>query len=206
MKNVFYLALFFGIFGFTAKSQAQISVNVNIGAQPLWGPTGYDYAQYYYMPEMDVYYDVSNRNYVYMQGNRWIVRASLPSRYRNYDLYRTYKVVLNHRSPWHNHRKVRNQYGRYAHNHNQGVRRGHHYDSGRNHRRSNHSYGRVERGNNHRSSRNNKHMQHYERNGGRQQKFSKQQHKKSNSREHRGNRGNQGNRGKHGHGNHGHRN
>jgi hypothetical protein len=35
---------------------AQVSVSVNIGSQPLWGPTGYDQAQYYYLPEYDAYF------------------------------------------------------------------------------------------------------------------------------------------------------
>ena len=37
---------------------AQVSVNVNIGAQPVWGPTGYDHADFYYLPDIGVYYSV----------------------------------------------------------------------------------------------------------------------------------------------------
>ena len=34
-------------------------------------------------------------NYVYLNNGRWVRARSLPSVYRNYDLYNEYKVVLN---------------------------------------------------------------------------------------------------------------
>ena len=40
------------------NAQVHLSVGVNIGAQPEWGPVGYDHADYYYMPDICVYYDV----------------------------------------------------------------------------------------------------------------------------------------------------
>lgn len=129
MKRIFYLSILFIGLGFFQSANAQIRVNVNIGSQPLWGPVGYDYVRYYYMPEIDVYYDVTNRTYTYYQGNRWITKSKLPGRYKNFDVYRTYKVVLNDSNPWRYHSRHRSHYGRYAHNHNQIVIR----DGGRGH-------------------------------------------------------------------------
>lgn len=79
----------------TSPARAQVNVNINIGAQPLWGPVGYDYVEYYYLPDIEVYYYVPRRQYVYFDGGRWIFAASLPVRYRTYDLYTGYKVVVN---------------------------------------------------------------------------------------------------------------
>ena len=81
----------------TAKTEAQVqvSLNVNIESQPVWGPVGYDYAQYYYMPEIDMYYYVPSHQYVYLDRGRWIFSTALPTRYRNYDFYSGYKVVIN---------------------------------------------------------------------------------------------------------------
>jgi len=104
-----------------AISQAQVSVNVNIGSQPLWGPTGYDYADYYYMPDVDAYYSISNQQFIYMDAGRWVFRASLPGRYRNFDLYNGYKVVINDRNPWLRNDYYRNQYWGYRGRHNQPV-------------------------------------------------------------------------------------
>lgn len=40
------------------NAKAQVSLNINIGSQPVWGPTGYDHVDYYYFPDIDAYYYV----------------------------------------------------------------------------------------------------------------------------------------------------
>lgn len=87
------------IYGLKADAQVRFNVNVNIGSQPAWGPTGYDYAEYYYMPDIDAYYCVPERRFVYMDAGRWCYAPSLPARY-HYDLNRGYKVVINEPRPW----------------------------------------------------------------------------------------------------------
>ncbi len=76
-------------------AQAQVSVNVNIGTPPNWGPQGYDDSRYYYLPDIDTYYDVTQRQFIYDNNGNWARVNRLPSRYRGYDLYSGYKVVLN---------------------------------------------------------------------------------------------------------------
>ena len=73
---------------------AQVSVNVNIGSPPLWGPVGYPEVQYYYLPDVEAYYDIPSSMFVYLDNGVWIRRTYLPRQYRNYDLYHGYKVVL----------------------------------------------------------------------------------------------------------------
>lgn len=75
-------------------AEAQISVQVNISEPPQWGPIGYSDVQYYYLPDVEAYYDVPSSMFIYFNGATWIHRRSLPGRYRNYDLYRGYKVVM----------------------------------------------------------------------------------------------------------------
>lgn len=94
-------------------AQAQISLSVNIGSQPLWGPTGYNHAEYYYLPEIECYYSVPKRQFVYLNGTSWIFANTLPPRYRNYDLYRGYKVVLNTPRPYLNFKNDRVRYANY---------------------------------------------------------------------------------------------
>ena len=79
----------------TSATQAQVSVNVNIGAPPAWGPAGYSSVEYYYLPDVQAYYDVRATQFIYFGGGRWIRSRYLPNQYRNYDLYNGYKVVLN---------------------------------------------------------------------------------------------------------------
>ncbi|NOU48291.1 MAG: hypothetical protein HOO86_14700 [Bacteroidales bacterium] len=73
---------------------AQVSVNINIGSPPPWGPVGYSEVQYYYLPDVEAYYDVPSSMFIYLSNGVWIRRTYLPRQYRNYDLYHGYKVVL----------------------------------------------------------------------------------------------------------------
>jgi hypothetical protein len=74
--------------------QAQVSVTVNTGTPPPWGPAGYTDVRYYYLPDVEAYYDVQSSVFIYNSGVTWVRRAYLPSRYRSYDLYNGYKVVM----------------------------------------------------------------------------------------------------------------
>lgn len=76
-------------------TQAQVSVNINIGNPPAWGPAGYSAVEYYYLPDVQAYYDVRATQFIYFGNGRWIRSRNLPNQYRNYDLYSGYKVVLN---------------------------------------------------------------------------------------------------------------
>ncbi len=93
-KSVFVLALFLACIGLNPAS-AQVNVQVNIGAQPLWGPVGYDYVEYYYLPEYEVYYYVPSQRFVYLDGSNWVFVSALPSRFGRVNLYNSYKVVVN---------------------------------------------------------------------------------------------------------------
>lgn len=116
-KLIIMSVLFFGCFAY--KASAQVSVNINIGDQPDWGPYGYDRVQYYYLPDIDVYYDVMSRTYTYFDGRYWVTSTYLPYAYRNYDLYRGYKVVLNYSRPWLRNSYNRNYYARYRNHYDQ---------------------------------------------------------------------------------------
>ncbi|MBF4516023.1 hypothetical protein IRZ71_06705 [Flavobacterium sp. ANB] len=84
-----------GLFLLIANAtQAQVSVNVNIGTRPDWGPADYDQMEYYYLPDVEAYYDVRASQFIYFGGGRWVRASRLPRQYRNYDLYGGYKVVL----------------------------------------------------------------------------------------------------------------
>nr|WP_199000356.1 hypothetical protein [Flavobacterium sp. ASV13] len=92
---------------------AQVSINVNIGTPPNWGPQGNDNSRYYYLPDIDVYYDVNQSQFIYDNNGRWIRESKLPVQYRQYDLYGGYKVVLNDYrgdAPYTYHKKHRTSY------------------------------------------------------------------------------------------------
>lgn len=106
----------FAMLGFAAMSvtpaKAQVSVNINIGSQPEWGPRGYNHVDYYYLPEVESYYYVPTRQFIYSDGGRWIHSRNLPSRYRGYNLYNGRKVVINSNRPYLRHDTYRSRYSR----------------------------------------------------------------------------------------------
>ena len=122
MKKILLLSTMIAgsLFTITAAN-AQVSVSVNIGMQPAWGPAGYDYAEYYYLPEVEAYYSVPRRQFVYFDRGSWIFAASLPGRCGNYDLYNGYKVVINERDPWCHFNNHRVQYAPFRYRHDQEV-------------------------------------------------------------------------------------
>ncbi|HLG40070.1 MAG TPA: hypothetical protein VI461_10390, partial [Chitinophagaceae bacterium] len=77
------------------EARSQVRVNINISSQPIWGPVGYDYVEYYYLPDIEAYYYVPAHQFIYLSGGNWIYSYSLPPQYRWYNLNTGYKVVVN---------------------------------------------------------------------------------------------------------------
>lgn len=114
MNKKIWMACLIGFMSFFASnSNAQVSVNFNVAAQPLWGPTGYNQASNYYLPDIDTYYNVPNKQYIYLQDNKWQFSNTLPSRYSGYNLYNGYKVVMNNPRPYLSYKTDRVKYAKY---------------------------------------------------------------------------------------------
>lgn len=121
-KIVLTASLFLTVFSFKqAEAQVRLNINVNISSQPNWGPAGYDYAEYYYLPDIEAYYYVPARQFIYLSGGNWVFTYSLPSRYRSYNLYTGYKVVVNEPRAYRYYNTHKVKYARYRGNHNQVI-------------------------------------------------------------------------------------
>ena len=107
-------------FNFIAGAQVAM-MQPNVDLQPIWGPVGYDHVDYYYLPDIDVYFDVTRQQYVYNDGNNWITAPTLPPRYDGYDIYHSYKAVINEPTPWMHNEKFKAQYARYKRRHDQKI-------------------------------------------------------------------------------------
>ncbi|MEO6315223.1 MAG: hypothetical protein ABIU63_08255 [Chitinophagaceae bacterium] len=122
MKRILLLISMVAISFLGSKpASAQFQLSVNIGAQPEWGPSGYDYAENYYLPDVEAYYSVPRRQFVYFDRGNWVFANTLPGRCANYDLYTGYKVVINERNPWSHFNNHRVQYAPYRYRHDQLV-------------------------------------------------------------------------------------
>lgn len=121
-KSILIAALFASSLLFQkADAQVRISFRANIGIQPGWGPIGYDHVEYYYLPDIDAYYYVPSAQYVYLQRGRWTFGATLPGRYRDYDINTGYKVVVNDRTPYRRAAIYRTRYASFKGNRDQGT-------------------------------------------------------------------------------------
>ena len=88
-------------------AQAQINVNINT-APPAWGPPVPQGTQFYYIPEIDGYYDLYARQYLVYRGGRWLPVAVIDG----YDPRSFHPVVLDYhgREPWEYVRLHRDRY------------------------------------------------------------------------------------------------
>lgn len=105
------LAFVFGAFAaLTAPAaQAQVSINAQFG-HPTWGPAAPAGAQYYYVPEIDGYYNLAARNYVVQRNGRWTTMSTVPG----YNTANFHPVVVDYRGrePWQQYRDHHARYNR----------------------------------------------------------------------------------------------
>lgn len=142
-----------------STSQAQVSINVNLGApavvvRPTWVPQNHVNVDFYYLPEIQSYYDVNASMYVYLNNGNWCRTRYVPVQYRNYDLHHAHRVALrgyhgsrpytyynNHNVRYDNHRNDNRRYveaRRYSNNYRYADNR-----------RSNDRYDRYDKHDNH---------------------------------------------------------
>ncbi|NCI46011.1 hypothetical protein [Sediminibacterium soli] len=116
MKNLLLATAFAvgaSLYANHTEAQLRVNVNLNIG-RPSWGIPGQQMGDFYYLPEIDAYYDLQRAQFVYFDNRgQWIYAQQLPGYYRNYDLARGYKVFINDPCPYAHPDRYRRKYARY---------------------------------------------------------------------------------------------
>jgi len=85
------------LLGMHIQTKAQVSLSVRIGNPPAWAPRERAYqVRYYYLPELDAYYDAQRQGYYYANGGGWIFTPTLPQMYAGYDFYTGPKIEVNY--------------------------------------------------------------------------------------------------------------
>ena len=114
MKNLLLsLGLCLALTSITLSSTAQERTKSGVAIQPLWGPTGFNLVYYYYLPDIESYYSVPEKKFIYRENDNWIFSSTLPEKYKSYDLFSGYKVVLNRPHPYMNYLAHKARYARY---------------------------------------------------------------------------------------------
>ncbi|RYU80073.1 hypothetical protein [Hymenobacter persicinus] len=102
-------ASFFLLLGLASPAQAQVNININ---PPSWGPAVGPNTQYYYIPEVDGYYDVRDQQYVVLRNGQW-ARLANPG----YDPRSFHPVVIDYvgAQPWVRIEEYRTKYKGHPH-------------------------------------------------------------------------------------------
>jgi hypothetical protein len=84
-------------------------------SSPPWAPAYYPGVRYYYIPDIETYYDLSNQDFVYLDNGQWLFSYELPSIYSGFDLYNAYMIALDQDvfQPWMHHQFYVSNYPRF---------------------------------------------------------------------------------------------
>lgn len=150
MKKLLLTTMVVTAFLLTNHTEAQVNVhlNVNLGGRPNWGIPGNYSGDYYYLPEIDSYYDIPRRQFIYFDGGGWMYASELPYQYRDYDLYSGFKVSINEPRPYLHCQVYRERYSRYYNTYQRPVIYAHEHPDYSNNRYGNNPYGNNRYGNN----------------------------------------------------------
>lgn len=95
-------SFFICLSSFNAAAQ-KVQVNINIEL-PAWAPYYENVSQvrYYYLPDIESYYDVRNREFIFIEDGHWLFTRTLPPAYRWFNLNTCFVVALDARvaMPW----------------------------------------------------------------------------------------------------------
>lgn len=82
---------------------------------PKWAPEYYENIRYYYLPDIECYYDLSMGQFIYLRNGRWYNSNYFPSFYYDFNLDNCFVVILNSNvyKPWLHHQYYLTHYPRY---------------------------------------------------------------------------------------------
>jgi len=96
-KTILFIGLFLALSGFQACGPVIVSHRLADPPPPWFYPNRVETVRYVFFPEFSIYYDLSTRNYIYLDSGIWRRNRVLPSRYRSYNLNRSrYERVHNY--------------------------------------------------------------------------------------------------------------
>jgi len=96
MKKILLCSTLFFSLAFCQSASAQFQkTDNNLKEQPKWGAAGHDFVEYYYLPDIETYYYVPGKQFIYQSGGYWTFSSSLPESNKHYDLRAANKVVIN---------------------------------------------------------------------------------------------------------------
>lgn len=97
LKPLLFFLAYVILLAFASCGPVVISSRPSNPPPPWFYPNRLEVVRYVYFPEISIYYDLTARTYLYLDGGIWVRRNVLPPRYRNYDLRRSrYERIRNY--------------------------------------------------------------------------------------------------------------
>jgi hypothetical protein len=84
-------------------------------SNPSWAPLYVLGVRYYYFPDIETYYDLSNQDFVYLDKGEWQFSSTLPPIHSGFDLYNGFTIALKAgvTDPWLNNQHYLSLYPRH---------------------------------------------------------------------------------------------
>ena len=108
--------LLFVLFFYACDLYTYVTPSTEVSyTNPSWAPPYYQGVRYYYLPDIETYYDLSTGEFVYLNDGQWSYSQDLPSIYSGYDLDNCFTVALDYNvyQPWMHHQYYVSHYPRY---------------------------------------------------------------------------------------------
>ena len=82
---------------------------------PEWAPEYYPGTRYYYFPDIECYYDLATREYIFLNRGQWFFTPTLLGFYNDFDPMYGFVIIINTRiyQPWMHHQYYISHYPRY---------------------------------------------------------------------------------------------
>jgi len=82
---------------------------------PQWAPPYSQGVRYYYLPDIETYYDLSSHEFISLINGEWVYSQECPSVYSGFDLNNSFTIELNVNiyQPWMHHHYYVSHYPRY---------------------------------------------------------------------------------------------
>jgi hypothetical protein len=96
MKKVVLIIAVVAMTAYSTLASAQFSVSVNVGNTNRCDAPRNEIA-YYYLPEIEAYYDTYDSVYIFYTPRGWMRSRFLPDYCRDYDVVNGYRVALDYR-------------------------------------------------------------------------------------------------------------
>ena len=70
----------------TYGNTSNVKVQAAAASAPVWAKAAPANVNYYYLPDINTYYDAPAKVYIYEREGKWVRTSALPARYRGYNL------------------------------------------------------------------------------------------------------------------------